>query len=95
MHTNYVAGFFDAMERTTFASTDTIAEFWSGRKGLATCTPPLAHLLRLAAMHQRSNQNLPRQDFVSGVDNDISDHPSRSADLSYDVLLACLDATYP
>ena len=50
LHTNYVAGFFDAKEHTTFARTNTIAAFWLGRKGLSTCTPPLAHLLRLMVM---------------------------------------------
>ena len=46
-------------------------------------------------MHQCSHRYLPRQDFVSGTDNVISDHPLRSTDLTDAQLLAYLDATFP
>ena len=56
---------------------------------------PSAHLLRLAAMYHRSQQYLPRQDFVCRSANVISDCSLRSADLTDAQRLAYLDTTFP
>ena len=69
-------------ERTTLARTDNTAGLWWKHKGSITCTSAPAHLLRLQEMHQRFHKYVPRVDFVSGVNNLISDRPSRSADLT-------------
>ena len=95
LHNVCAADCYDVRERTTLARTDNIAAMWWGRKGSATYTSPPAHLLRLSAMHQRGHRYLLRQDFVSGVDNLISDRPSRSVDLTDAQLLAFLDKTFP
>ena len=72
-HSDCVAQCFDVKERTTLARTDNTAGLWWQRKGSATCTFAPAHLLRLQAMHQRFHRYVPRVDFVSGVNNLISD----------------------
>ena len=46
-------------------------------------------------MHQRFHCYVPRVDFVSGVDNLISDRPSRSADLTDNQLLTYLRTHFP
>ena len=46
-------------------------------------------------MHQRFHRYVPRIDFVSGVENLISDRPSRSLDLTDNQLLAYLDTNFP
>ena len=73
---------YDVREQTVLSCTDNSAGMWRMRKGSATCTSPPAHLLRLQAVHQRHHHYVPRHDFVSGVDNDISDVLSRSSALS-------------
>ena len=87
VHSDCVAQCFVMKERTTLARTDATAGLCWQRKGSATCTSAPAHLLRLQAMHQRFHRYVPRVDFVSGVDNLISDRPSRSADLTENKLL--------
>ena len=82
VNSDCVAQCFVIKERTTLVRTDNTAEIWWQRKGSATCTSAPAHLLRLQAMHQRFHRYVPRVDFVSRVDNLISDRPSRSADLT-------------
>ena len=77
VHSDCVAQCFDVKERTILARTDNTAGLWWQRKGSATCTSAPAHLLRLQAMHQRFHRYVPRVDFVSGVNNLISDRPSR------------------
>ena len=46
-------------------------------------------------MHQRFHRYVLRVDFVSGVDNLISDRPSRSADLTDNQLLTYLETHFP
>ena len=86
---------FVVTERTTLSRTDNTAGLWWQRKGSATCTSAPAHLLRLQAMHQRFHRYVPRIDFFSGVDNLISDRPSRSSDLTNNQLLAYLETNFP
>ena len=82
-------------ERTTLVRTDNTSGLCWKRKGPTTCTSAPAHLLRLQAMHQRFHCYVPRVDFVSGVDNLISDRPSRSADLTDNQLLNYLETHFP
>ena len=95
VHSDCVAQCFDIKERTTLVRTDNTAVLWWQRKGSATCNSAPAHLLRLQAMHQQFHRYVPRVDFVSGVDNLISDRPSRLADLTYNQLLTYLDTHFP
>ena len=81
---------YDVQEQTVLSRTDNYASMWWMRKGSATCISPPAHFLRLQAVHQRQQRYVPRHDSVSGVDNDISDLPSRSSALSNNQLLAFL-----
>ena len=83
----YAVDSYDVRERTVLSRTDNSAGMWWMRKGSAKCTSPPAHLLRLQAVHQRHHRYVPRQDFVSGVDNYISDVPSRSSELSDNQLI--------
>ena len=46
-------------------------------------------------MHQKFHWYIPRHNFVSMVDNGISDLPSLSRDLTNSILLAYVGATYP
>ena len=46
-------------------------------------------------MHHQFHRYVPRVDFVSGVDNLISDRPSRSSDLTDNQLLAYLETNPP
>ena len=46
-------------------------------------------------MHQRFHRYVTRIDFVSGVENIISDSPSRSSDLTDNQLLAYLETNFP
>ena len=64
------------------------AGLWWQRKGAATYTSAPAHLLQLQAMHQRFHRYVPCIDFVSGVDNLISDRPTLYSDLTDNQLLA-------
>ena len=95
VHSDCVAQCFVVKERTTLARMDNTAGLWWQRKGSATCTSAPAHLLRLQAMHQRFHLYVPRVDFVSGVDNLISDRPSCSADLTDNQLLTYLETHFP
>ena len=81
---------FVVKEQTTLARTDNTAGLWWQLKGSSTSTSAPAHLLQLQAMHQRFHCYATRVDFVSGVDNRISDRPSRSEDLTDNQLLAYL-----
>ena len=75
--------------------TDNTAGLWWQRKGSATCTSAPAHLLRLQATHQRFHRYVPPIDFVSGVENLISDCLSCSSDLTDNQLLAYLETNSP
>ena len=86
---------YDVRVQTVLSRTDNSAGMWWTRKGSVTCTSPPAHLLRLQAVHQRHHRYLPQHDFVSGVDNDISDVSSRSSALSDNQLLAFLNLHFP
>ena len=86
---------YDVRERTVLSRTDNSSGMWWMRKGSATCTSPPAHLLRLQAVHQRHHRYVPRHDFFSGVDNDISEVLSRSLALSDNQLLAFLTLHFP
>ena len=77
------------------SQTDKMAGFWWQHKGSAACTSTPAHLLRFRAMHQRFHRYIPHIDFFGGVDNLISDRPSRSLDLTNNQLLAYLDTNFP
>ena len=46
-------------------------------------------------MHQRFHRYVPHIDFVSGLDNLISDRPSHSADLTDNQFHAYLDTNFP
>ena len=95
VHSHCVAQCFMVKERTTLSCTDNTAGLWWQRKGSATYTSASAHLLRLQAMHQRFHRYVPRINFVSGVDNLISDHSSRSSDLTKNQLLSYLETNFP
>ena len=95
VHSDCVAQCFVVKERTTLARADNILGLWWQYKGSATYTSAPAHLLRLQAMHQWFHSYVPRVDFVSGVDNLISDRPSRSADLTDNQLLTYLKTHFP
>ena len=95
VYSDCVAQCFAVKERTTLARTDNTACLWWQRKGSATCTSAPAHLLRLQAMHQRFHRYVPCVDFVSGVDNLISDRLSRLADLTDNQLLTYLETHFP
>ena len=95
VHSDCVAQCFVVKERTTLARTDNTAGLWWQRKGSATCTSVPAHLLRLQVMHQRFHRYVPCVDFVSGVNNLISDRPSRLADLTDNQLLTYLETHFP
>ena len=64
-------------------------------KGSATSTLPPAHLLRLQAIHQQFHRYVPHHDFVSGVENGISDCLSCSRDLTDAALLTHIDTSHP
>ena len=89
------ADYYDMRELTVLSRTDNSSGMWCMRKGSSTCTSPPAHLLHLQAVHQRHHRYVPRHDFVSGVDNDISDVPSRSYAFSDNQLLAFLNLNFP
>ena len=72
-HSDFVEQCFVSTERNTLSCTKNTAGLWWQRKGSATCTSSPAHLLRLQDMHQQFNRYAPHIDFVSGVDNIISD----------------------
>ena len=95
VHSDCVAHFFVVTECTVFSRTNNTAGLWWQRKSSATCTSSPVHLLRLQAMHQWFHCYVPRIDFVSGVDNLISDRPSCSSDLTDNQLLAYLDTNFP
>ena len=82
---------YDVRERAVLSHTNNSAGMWWMRKGSATFTFPPAHLLRLQAFHQRHHRYVPRHEFVSGVDNDISDVPPRSSALLYNQLIGFLN----
>ena len=95
VHSDCVAQCFVVKERTTLSRIDNTAGLWWQHKFPATCTSAPAHLLQLQAMHQRFHCYVPRIDFFSGVDNLISDRPSRSSDLTNNQLLAYLETNLP
>ena len=70
------------------------AGIWCQRKGSAKSTYPTSHLLCLQAIHQWFHRYVPRHDFVSRVDNGISDRTSCSRDLTVTALLAHMDALH-
>ena len=82
IHSDYVAQCFVVTERTVLYRTDIITGLWKKCKGFVTCTSSPAHLLRFQAMHQRFHRYIARIDFVSRVNNHISDRPYQSLDLT-------------
>ena len=78
LHHACMVNSFDILKRTTPSHTNNMVGLWCQRKGSATSTSPPAHLLRLQAIHQRFHRYVPRHEFLSGVYNSISDHPSSS-----------------
>ena len=76
VHSDCVSQCFVVKERTTLVRMDNTAGLWWQHKGSVTCTSDPAHLLRLQAMHQRFDRYVLRVNFVSRVDNLISDRPS-------------------
>ena len=91
VHSDCVAQCFVVNERTTLSRTYNTAGLWWKCKVSATCISAPTHFLRLQAVHQRFHRYVPCIYFVSGVDNLISDHPSRSSDLTDNQLLPYLD----
>ena len=78
LHSDCVSQWFVVKERTTLLRTGNTSGIWGQRKGSTTCTSAPAHLLQLQAMHQRFHRYIPHIDFVSGVDDLISDCTSCS-----------------
>ena len=95
VYSDCVAQCFVVKGRTTLARIDNTVGLWWQRKSSATCTSPPTHLLRLQVMNQRFHRYVPRVYFVSGVDNLISDRPSRSEDLTENQLLTYLKTHFP
>ena len=71
-----------------------MAGLWWQRKGLVKSKSPSAYLLCLQAIHQWFHRYVPRQDFLSRVDNGISDLPYCYQDLMDAALLAHMDASH-
>ena len=90
-----MAGFYDVGEINTLSRTDKMAGMWWKQKGSFTSTSQPSHIIQLQAIHQRFHQYITRHNFVSGVDNGISDRPSHSQDLTNNALLTHMDTTYP
>ena len=95
IHSDCVAQCFVVTECTILSCTENTAGLWWQRKGSATCTSSPAHLLRLQAMHQWFHRYVPCIDFVSRVDNLISDRPYRLLYLTDNQILAYLDTNFP
>ena len=89
------ADYYNVREQTVLSRTNNSAGMWWMRKGTGMCTSPSAHLLRLQAVHQQHHRYVPRHDFFGGIDNDISDVPSRSSALTDNQLLAFLNLNFP
>ena len=94
VHSDCVAQCFVVKERTTLSRNDNTSGLWWQRKVSATCTSAPAHLLRLQSMHQHFHRYVPRIDFVSGVDNLISERTYRSSDLTENQLLTYLEMNF-
>ena len=90
-----MADCFYICERTTLSHTDNTTGLWWQRKFLATSLSPPDELLRLQVIHLRSHCYVLRHNFLSGLDNGISDRPSLSQELTYTALLAHMDASRP
>ena len=95
LHNKCVIDCLNMRERTTLTRTNNITTHWWGRKGFALCLSPQAYQVWLSAMHRRSYRYLLCQDFVSGTNDLISDHPSCSKDLTDAQVLTFLNKTFP
>ena len=95
IHSYCVEQCFVVTDCNVLSRTENTAGLWWQRKGSATFTSAPAHLLRFQAMYQRLHRYVPHIDFVRGVDNIISDSPSRSLDITNNQLLAYLDTNFP
>ena len=95
VHSDCVDQCFVVKERTTLSRTDNTEGIWWQRKGSATCTFAPAHMLQLQSIHERFHRYVPRIDFVTKVENLISDRPSRSSDLTENQLLTYLETNFP
>ena len=85
----------DICKRTTMSLTDNTAGLWWNRKGLATSTLLLSHILSLQSIYQWFHHYVTHHYFVIGVDTVISDHPSCSQYLMDATLLNHMDASHP
>ena len=75
--------------------TDNTVVLWWQREGSETSTSPPSHLLRLQAIHQRFHHYVLHHDFLSTLDNVISDCLSFSQDITKAVLLSHTDSSHP
>ena len=86
---------FNVQERTILSHTDNSPTMYWLRKGSTTSNSARAHLLRAQALHQRFHRYVAQIDFIPGVENSISDLPSRSAHLTDNELLHFFDSHFP
>ena len=91
----YMAYCFDICKRTRLYCTYNITGLWWQRKGFYTSASPPAHLLCLQAIDQWFHYYVLCQDFVSRVDNGISDHPFHSQDVTDTDMLSHMDDLHP
>ena len=75
IHHACMADCFDIRKWTTLSRTENTEGLWWQRKGSAKSTSPPAHLLRLQYIHQLLHRYVPCHNFVSGVENGISNRP--------------------
>ena len=95
IHHSYMDDCFNIRKWTTLSFTDNTEGLWWKRKGSATSTSPPVHLLFIQAICQWFHHYVPRQKFVSGLDNVISYRLSRSQDLTDAALLDDRDDLHP
>ena len=86
---------FDIRERTILNHTDNSPTMYWLRKGSSTSNSARAHLLRAQALHQRFHRYVAQIDFIPGIDNVISDLPSRSSHLTDQQLLQFFNSNFP
>ena len=78
IHHAFISNCFDMRDQNPLSIRDNTAGLCWHRKGSSTSTFPSAHLLRPQSIHQRFYRYIPCHGFLEGVDNGISDRPSRS-----------------
>ena len=87
--------FYDIKERTILGNTDNLATLFWERKGSVTSTTLPAKLLCLQVLHQRVHRYVPRNDYITGKENQMSDDASWLVELTDVEFLTHFDKTYP